>query len=334
LELIIPYQSASPWTPCELVTTASSPTANVLIQTGDLSFNVLNPLTASDGLVSSSIEIQIYVRGGPDIEFEVPGAIWETAISEWTPTAGPIGPSMSKEEEKEEIVPEGRSVFQSDCTEEVVPVLLFDAYPPSKVTMMSCFGEKITNLRSLTRRFGPMETVTVDFNTTYLEEYYGFIFARVPLAMLVARAFAYCAGGTRAEFRTNNVTTVSQTYMCNLSWGYPDCGCAGMPGVIWDTETPGLVFDVPYVHPTPFFAIGEVLKFAPATSTKYNKPTYGGPIASLKIDTASTAAASFYRSFAMADDFTCGWQIGIPAIKKSGTITMQYPKLNESWTDS
>jgi len=290
IEFEVPYVSATAWTqiyfaPFGTVLNASDMT------TGVIYLNVINPLANSSGTVPSNIDIVLYIAGGTDIEFAMPGRHYQVVGYDsdslvkrnWdvtrkkcrkvTPHGGPFGDDMT-----------------SDGLSCKTMSRLRDVPYPSAWAHLTTTGERLLSLRVLLKRFSmgvPVPT-SINFNTTLLNSWY---------LAYIALAYTFWTGSWRVHF---SITTqdfesaplpLTWALVWNNTYASPStqAGEAHMTLAPWSNAT---VLEVPWYSPQAFRIISD-----PGTGI-------------LEGTNPSTSLCEF----AAGDDLAYGFQVGPPAI--------------------
>jgi len=309
IEIDVPYSAATPWSQ----TTQFLDTGGFVdfipspyLTSGVLTLRVVNPLISAGGTVVDSVEILLYCAGGKDIEFAVPSFLQNTV----TLTPSPILGEAQV----------GGGVFQDDETDGVEcleSTPMFPANPMSNVGQVACVGETIHNLRLLTRRF-PLfvtnKTVTAGFARILWQD----VFVNNIFLQYFQLAFAFASGGFRVEI-TRSAHNGGTTYAFASTGGF---ALGGSATVMNDLQVnPSTCLSCPYYGNVPYLPVAQFI----AGSTSTQSLQYG-PLMSLAIGTSSLETVITFRG-AAADDFTFGWQIGLPGIAQvaqADAITAQF----------
>lgn len=150
LEFEIPYVSNRPWLDARLVkfsetsywtrTTAPGRTGTIIVE-------VLSPLIAASTTVAQSVTLTLWHSAGEDFELAVPEFSYY-AVEARPPPTPPNGflEAQVFNETDDAIAHREQEVNSS--------VPMFEAPSAKMEPLASCIGERVTNLRTLTRRFG------------------------------------------------------------------------------------------------------------------------------------------------------------------------------------
>jgi len=154
LQVACPYQSSLPrksWAPVGPEGTITNFTDQHLL--GYFFVVVQNQLTAPSN-VAPAIDLNIYISGGPDMEFEFPRLLQDDRFQ--LPLAAPVAERIKAE-------------MQADA--EMVPIRTInpDSIPlnkgPATVSRMNVFNEGVRDLREIARKFAPIAVLRATFTT-------------------------------------------------------------------------------------------------------------------------------------------------------------------------
>jgi len=310
LRVDVPYCSMLPF--CQIIvaddlTPIVPPNYTLNHTNGAIIVRVLNPLVAADGTVSSTVDVLVFVSGGPDIEFAVP--LRQKAFA-----AGFSAIPMPKLEGKSaefEFEPQGGEIFGSSSEDAKDPPVRFsNSTPISNAGAIACVGESLPSLRLLLRRMVPVgRSPNLAINTYYVDHPY--MYTNHPTVNYLSHAFAFFTGGVRYRFQA--IPDPSSTIInATISTTY---GYVGLVPISTYTEPPTYSFidtapldgtvDIPYQNVVPFLPVGAL---SPVTAT------YAPPVKGYVFIQQTVAKGIYINDFVgTADDFSFGWQTGLPA---------------------
>jgi len=268
------------------------------LTTGRLFLNVVNPLANSAGTVPANIDIVLYVSGGSDIEFAMPGR--HSQLTGYEPGPATLKRSWPILKSKARRYKAEGGPFSSDSTSDglstKVMERLRDVPYPSHWAHLTTTGERVLSLRVLLKRFseGIPIPVSIDFNTALLNSWY---------LAYVSLAYTFWTGSWRCYFNitTNDFDTAPLPLSWQLVWNNTFAGPGIQNGEAHMTIAPwsnATVLEVPWYSPLAFRIFSDPgLCFLNGTS----------PLTSL-------------CEFAAGDDMAYGFQIGPPQIVYSDTL--------------
>lgn len=300
---VTPYVSMTPWTPCVFENaTITSFSVSEALSTGFLSIRVVNPLISAAALVTDSVDIVVYCGAGPDIEFAVPMSMFANSS---------FGPPTSEDKGKEpEIpcVPEAGGVFQRSSQKGDFHEFI-EAVPHTPVTALNCIGESIPNLRLLTRRFSSRYTLAMTTASHAEIPFHRILYN--DLTMYLVSVFAFFSGGYRVQVSNSTTVYAALNAKQAMSFALKWCGHVLYAGPEWNIlgQDRDFVLQVPYHNIVPFLPTS----YLNPSSTR--KPT-----TSLGISYVGSVTAYVTYATSAADDFTLGWQIGVPEMDLSENV--------------
>jgi len=149
IEFTIPYVSNRPWMPIEV--TPSGTTAGDFSESaiGDLRIEVLTGLKSTSNLVTGTVKILPWISGAPDLEFAIPD--FGDYKIRYTVTADEL-PDF----EAQVFQDTTQAIDHQEQMNDNSVSLFADITPGSLSACSLTIGEKITSLRQLIKRFGPM----------------------------------------------------------------------------------------------------------------------------------------------------------------------------------
>jgi hypothetical protein len=303
IEFEVPYVARTPFTqiyfiPFEQVITATD------LTTGQIYVNVINPLTNSSGTVPSNVTVVVYISGGPDIEFAVPGRHSQL---------GALTPSAHIEETRSRVgrgrgerrvvvskfVAQGGPFGEDETVDGLLGESLGFIRPVPRVSMLahlSTIGERVLSMRLLIKRFGMPVPIasSITFGQALLGNFY--------LGYLTL-AYAFWVGSWRVNLLINppDYNAALFPYIWTLNWNNTasllEDGTARMSLQTWSNVT---VLEVPWYGNEAFKYVG-----SPA-------------VCSLEGPSPPTSQ----MQFSAGDDFSYGFQVGIPSID----YTLAFPE--------
>jgi len=295
-EFEVPYSAATIWTPILYKEyTGEEIVPDPSITAGVITIRVINPLVSAGSAATDHVELLVYTAGGSDIEFSVPTL----------PSLGTVG--ISYPVASPEV---GGGVYQDDETEGLESggtVPLFPASPLSDIGTVACVGERVDNLRLLTRRFPSNTFERVPVNYTggkFIQVSTADMFLASSFLERLSNAFAFASGGFRAELScTSELASTFPQENLSLMNG---AGLASAPMLYRDNrDNNSFVVSCPYYGVTPYLPVAQ---YKHGTTGSLSQTLYG-TMMSLAIRSAHTTKCRVTG----ADDFTFGWQIGVPA---------------------
>ncbi len=337
LKVKLPFCSALKW--CQIfINDDSSPTVppayNVNHTNGAMIIRVLNPLVNADATVSSNIDILVLVAGSPDIEFAVPYR--QPAFNTFINSAPRPHPPDSKGKEPEdfdECEAQGGEVFQKQGQERSsAPIVLSSSSPHTPYGAVTHIGECIGNLRLLTRRMAPLtfngfRTYSGGGSTnTYTISHTDLYHNHCDFDYLCF-AFSFFSGGFRYWVRPlwgpvnfAPATTYMRRFTLSASYGYN----GATPYVPLNTaviqlgpDNPSAVVDVPYQNVVPFVPIHSL-------TSPLNCPPSQLAVSYTFYGTGGGALGEIHEEISAADDFTFGWQTGLPAFDYTPSVGVSF----------
>lgn len=331
-EIEVPYVSNLPWCATMIENSVDTSLPVKYCPTGFLSLHVVNPLGTALGQVTDSVEILVYTYGGKDMEFAIPCLYNDEFIGAPEKVFSDSTPPKLKGKGKEEMVRRGRfqpevggGVFQEDKTKEKEtispPLRMAQAMPSDVGSVISCVGERITNLRLLFKRMSAPTRKPIAATAGFFDgNPWAELSVQHPYVQYLSRSFAFFSGGVVIEFCVSIADFLFEFYNLQLLW----CGTAlpGMPVVSWypgmaDRRT--MILDIPYQNIAPFVPMAMLGTTDAAKRLPY---TYRASCSDV------TLPFQFQVRYAGSDDFTMGWQIGPPALSGPNASAQNTPQYN------
>jgi len=298
IEFEVPYVARSPFTQVYFCNYPSTIEASDLT-TGILYVNVVNPLANSAGTVPSAITMVVYIAGGSDIEFAMPGR--QGQLSGYSPAPAILArrEAIPLRKAKLRFEPQG-GPFGDDQTSSGLNAVsmgrLRNVPVTSSLAHLSTMGERVLSLRMVIKRFGA--GVVQGSSTSFLDALLGSWYLGY-----ISLAFTFWTGSWRMFIDITAADFESATAPSNwkLVWnntysgpGIQD-GEATMTIASWSNAS---VLEVPWYSPIAFRILGD-----------YGITTLDGP-----------ALPTSLSSFAAGDDFCFGFQVGPPLITYLGVL--------------
>jgi hypothetical protein len=266
---------------------------------GQIRVEVLTPLTSPDPSLANSVSINMFQRGGPDVEFAVPVDRLAGDSITFRSSDNSVEPQsvMEVETDAQDNAPIGGAPIEPIGDQSIVI---------SDATNLVFFGEVVPSLRTLLRRYTQV--------TRYASVISGLIpnrddvsTARIPLVEYVMSMYVGWRGSIRHKINAQTSTTDSAyTVTGRAATVLTYINSCGLNGMAQDTRS--LLFEVPYYHNKRFSHCRTNPNFAANKDTNPFEPNLG------KTSWLGNLARTSDRFTAVGEDFTCFFFIGLPLL--------------------
>nr|UNY42048.1 MAG: polyprotein [Picornavirales sp.] len=308
LEIDVPYNSITAWSPVIFQPIETNDGFNTTsTNTGGITINIINALVDASGLVPGPVEIIMYVAAGGDFELARPGFPGSAQIY---PEPAPYTPSLLRSPPPSTsslYEAQGGDLFQEN--EVNAGRIIVAATPSTEWGHLTTVGERILNLRLLTRRMSAFNVIIFNELTPSLG--YSNFFSTNRMLAAVSMLYAFRTGGYRLSFDYYNIGNAA---IIALQFGpLPSPGDPHLVRHDRTTET-GVCHcvDVPYTNITPFLPIRNTSTYYPDNVRVY--------FTRYEADHAFAGRVSM----SAADDYNLGYLVGAPPIQVVSSVTPAY----------
>lgn len=157
IEVVIPYNSWSSWTPCiSWPFLGPDVPSGFSYSTGRLQLNIINPITDSSGTVSGPVPMVWWIAGCPDFEFTLP-TIYDTIVYKTSFTTNLINDKGKEELIEDEYESQGKDDDLFPGSGLSLNTEMISANPSDEYSHLSTVGERWINTRLLIKRSPPSE---------------------------------------------------------------------------------------------------------------------------------------------------------------------------------
>lgn len=306
IEITIPYNSWSAWTPC-MTWPFFGPDvpAGLSYSTGRLQVNIINPITDSSGTVSGPVPMIWWISACPDFEFTSP--IIHNTITYSTDFVNLSNPATNSKSEGKKKRRDGEE-FEAQGKDDLFPTpslslntKIISSSPNDCYSHLTTVGERWLSTRLLLRR--APTTVLPFFVTSQQPIGRSISFGELTPTNQMFRALAclynFYSGGFRVRFRMSAPSTsplvLRKAHLYSTTWGHNNFSPARL--IYYDDQNPSFI-DIPYTSQFSFQPLRRDTNFYIPRTTLFLEanPDY---IVNL--------------SFSTMDDFTFGGLTGAPA---------------------
>jgi len=289
IEFEVPYVARTPWTQVYFTNSDNVVSATDLT-TGRIYVNVINPLTNSSGIVPANVYLILYISGGEDIEFGMPGK--HAQLSAVVPSPVSYGEDYEYEREAisnsvQKFVAQGGPFGEEDTRDGLSGVSIRTLRSVPKTSMwahLTTMGERVLSTRLLIKRFGAPVAITSSITLTQAALNNWFM-------GYLSFGFSFYTGSWRVNFIINppDYDVAAFPFYWTLNWNSSatpfEDGSARMSIAPWSNAT---VLEVPWYSNFAFRRRGD-----PGIMTLEgpNPPTS-------------------LMQFCAGDDFSYGFQVG------------------------
>jgi hypothetical protein len=303
-EVPVQWHAREPWLKCETLDIGStnfnkgvSPITLPAFHNGRLTLSVVNPLTSPDPDLAQDVEINVFMRMGPDAEFIVPSDTFALQPFSIRSSNGVVEPQSAMEADglPQDNNPEGGEPMApiGDTTE-----------THTDKSSLIYFGESVPSLRTLLRRYRYRTSSSVGTYTWHLRPN----ISTTNFALQEAIMMMYAGWRGSMRFKSLGYESDSTLFVMN---GNPNGNAfnltAGESGSVANRGS--LEFEIPYYYNKRFSHTRTSPFFAANTDTDNDDPNEHGY--QLRMYGASNDSLHWH---AVGEDFTCFFFLNIPLL--------------------
>jgi hypothetical protein len=266
---------------------------------GQIRVEVLTPLTSPDPSLANPVSINMFQRGGPDMEFAVPTARLALDGITFRSTNSAVEPQsvIEVDTDAQDNAPIGGAAIEPIGDQSIVM---------SDATNLVFFGEVIPSLRALLRRYTLVRVFT-SISQTAAPGRLDVTSSRTPIQEYVMAMYVGWRGSMRRKVIAHTVPTESVITVTPRS-SIPNSILLyyGERGAAVDMKT--VLFELPYYFNKRFSHARTNLNFAASTDALGLDPNLQ------QFSIGSNGTRTFHLYSSVGEDFTCFFFLGAPLL--------------------